>query len=317
MSRFFQVLVLVSMVLGLGSHAVQAEPVTLILDWFPNPDHVPLYVAQDKGFFADEGLEVTLQPPSDPNDPLKLVAAGRVEFGISYQPSVIIARSEGLPVTTIGILIEHPLATIMFPKASNISKPADFKGKKIGYSVAPLENVLFEAVAEMGGLKRDDYELINVNFNLTPSLLSKRVDAVVGAFRNFETVQAEMEGLEVDILPLEENGVPDYYELVLITSDKNVSTQHGMVDRLMRAFAKAVEFTRTNPDEALAGFLNMNPNLRDELNTKAFALTLPFFPQDQDQSVKKWKDFQDFMFERKLITEKSAVGSLFTNRFAQ
>ena len=317
MSRFFLVLALVTMVLGFGTYAAQAETVTLLLDWFPNPDHVPLYVAQDKGFFAEQGLEVNLQAPSDPNDPLKLVAAGRVEFGISYQPSVIIARSEGLPVTTIGILIEHPLATIMFPKASNISKPADFKGKKIGYSVAPLESTLFEAVAEMGGLSRDDYELINVNFNLTPSLLSKRVDAVIGAFRNFETVQAEMEGLEVDILPLEENGVPDYYELVLITSDKYISTQAGVVDRLMQALSKAVEFTLNNPDEALASFLEMNPNLRDELNRKAFALTLPFFPEGQAQSVKKWKDFQDFMFERNLITEKSALGSLFTNRFAQ
>jgi len=315
MIRRFLLLTSVLLVLALGAYTVYAEPVTLMLDWFPNPDHVPVYVALEKGFFAAGGLEVELQVPADPNDPLKLVAAGRVDFAVSYQPSVIIARSEGLPILTIGVLIEHPLSTIMYLRESKITKPSDFKGKKVGVSVSPLYDALFEAVAEKGGLRKEDYQLINVGFNLTPALLSKQVDAVVGAFKNYEKIQAELEGAQVDILPLEENGVPDFYELVLITSDSHVSKRSKIVDGFMRGLAQGIEFTLTNPDQAFAIFLDKNPDLRDELNKRAFDATLPYFPKGQAQSAEKWIVFQDFMLGRKLIAQKSAVGSLFTNRF--
>ena len=132
--------------------------VTLMLDWFPNADHVPVYVARDKGFFTKGGLDVEILVPANPNDPPKLVAVGMVDFGISYQPAVTVARSQDLPIKAIGILVEHPLSTITFLKESGIKIPADLKGKTVGYSTAPTEVILFEAVAQSAGLTRKDYE---------------------------------------------------------------------------------------------------------------------------------------------------------------
>jgi putative hydroxymethylpyrimidine transport system substrate-binding protein len=166
-----------------------------MLDWFPNPDHAPVYVAKAKGFFAEQGLDVDIMVPADPNDPLKLVAAGKINFAISYQPSVITARSEGLPVVSIGALVQHPLSSILYLKSSGFKTPADLKGKRIGYSVEPLYRVLFEAVAEAAGLQTSDYDIYRVGFNLAPSLLSGKVDAAVGAFRNYEAIQIELEGI--------------------------------------------------------------------------------------------------------------------------
>jgi putative hydroxymethylpyrimidine transport system substrate-binding protein len=138
----------------IAAPAYAADKVSFMLDWYPNPDHAPIYVAQQKGYFADQGITLDIMVPADPNDPLKLVAAGQVDLAISYQPSVTMARSEGLPVVSIGSLVQHPLSSILYLKSSGIKTPADFKGKKIGYSVEPLYRVLFEAVAENSGLKR-------------------------------------------------------------------------------------------------------------------------------------------------------------------
>ncbi|MGQ9631576.1 MAG: ABC transporter substrate-binding protein [bacterium] len=300
-----------------ATSAGAAEAVSFMLDWFPNPDHVPIYVAKERGFFEEEGLDVAIQVPADPNDPLKLTAAGRVDFAVNYQPSVVIARSEDLPIVSIGILVEHPLSTIMFLKDSGIRSPADFKGKKIGVSVSPLYDAMFDAVAEGAGLKKGDYQLIDVGFNLTPALLSRRVDAVIGAFRNYEKVQIELEGEEVGIFPLEEYGVPDFYELVIIAGEKKISSNPDTARKFARALKRGIEFTLKNPGEALDIFFAANPDLRDELNRKSFDATLPFFARSQEQSERLWGELQDFMFARNLITKKTNVEGMFTNRFAR
>ena len=152
------------------------EKVTCMLDWYPNPDHVPLYLAQSRGLFAAQGLDVDIQVPADPNDPLKLVAAGQVDFAVSYQPSVIMAAAEGLPVVSLGALVQHPLSCILYLEDSGLKTPADFKGRTIGFSVEPLYRVLLETVAETAGLKPGDYQAVRVGFNLTPPLLSGQVD---------------------------------------------------------------------------------------------------------------------------------------------
>ena len=183
------------------SNTAQTEKFRLILDWFPNADHVPLYVARDGGYFAREGLEIVLTPPADPNDPLKLVAAGSAPFAINYQPNITIARSRGLPVRSIGVLVEHPLSSLAFLKRSGIRTPADLKGKRIGYSVQDLELALLKALAASHGLKPGDYTTVNVNFNLTSSLLSGQVDAVMGAFWNYELAELELEKVPGDYFP--------------------------------------------------------------------------------------------------------------------
>jgi putative hydroxymethylpyrimidine transport system substrate-binding protein len=251
--------------------------VSLMLDWFPNADHVPVYVARDKGFFAKRGLDVEILVPANPNDPPKLVAVGTVNFGISYQPSVTVARSQELPIKAIGVLVEHPLSTITFLKESGIKTPADLKGKMVGYSTAPTEVILFEAVAQSAGLTRNDYELINIGFNLTPSLLTGKVDAVVGAYWNYEINELALEGKEAGFFPVEKHGVPDYYELVFIANDGILKKRREVATRFITAIDGAIHFTKRHPEEALQVYFRANPNVRKDLDGRAFRDTLPVF----------------------------------------
>ncbi len=310
-TKTFPVLILcLALFFGLDSEAAALDKVSCMLDWFPNPDHAPLYVASAKGFFAQEGLEVDLMVPADPNDPLKLVAAGKVSFAISYQPSVITARSERLPVVSIGALVQHPLSSILYLKSSGFKTPADLKGKRIGYSVEPLYRVLFEAVAEKAGLTTSDYEIYRVGFNLAPSLLTGKVDAVVGAFRNYEAIQIELEGREVGIFPLEDHGIPDFYELVIITHPREIETHPKRVQAFMRALTRGINRTLDEPKDSLETFLKLHPNLRDELNRRAFQATLPFFKGSPEQEPSRWVEMQQFMLRRGLIQRATKVDEM-------
>ena len=295
---------------GLVSPAQAAEKVTFMLDWYPNPDHVPIYLAQSEGLFAQEGLDVEILVPADPNDPLKLVAAGRLDFAVSYQPSVHIAKAQGLPVISIGALVQHPLSSILYLKSSGLKTPADFKGRKIGYSVEPLYRVLFEAVAAQAGLKTSDYETIRLGFNLSPSLLSGQVDAVCGAFRNYEAVQIELEGRPVGIFALEEHGIPDFYELVIIANTKTVKENPAKVQALMKALTAGIERTVKDPEASFSAFLKLHPDLSDELNRRAFKVTRPFFEGSPHQDPQRWVEMQDFMLAHGLIDKTAPLEDL-------
>jgi putative hydroxymethylpyrimidine transport system substrate-binding protein len=314
--------ILIGICVLLVSHSVVAQDtkptkVTLMLDWFPNADHVPLYAAQQKGIFKQHGLDVELLAPADPNDPLKLVAAGKYPFAVNYQPSVTIARSQGLPVKAIGVLVEHPLNTISFLKESGIKTPRDLKGKTIGYAVGPLDVVLFETIARNAGLQKEDYELINIGFNITPSLLSGKIDAVIGAYWNYEINELALEGKDAGYFPLEQHGVPDFYELVFISNDMFLKQHPETAKRLMVAMRQAIQFTKDHPDDALAAYFKANPDVRKALDEKAFRATLPVFATTQTQSEAKWTTFAEFALKAGLIEKPVVASELFRNMLAE
>ena len=299
------------------SHQKASEPekVTLLLDWAPNIDHAPLYVAQEHKIFDRHGLEVELLWGGDPDAPLKLVAAGRYPFAVSYQQSVTIARAseEVLPVKSIGLLVEHPLNTISFLKKTGIKTPADFKGKKIGYTVAPLDVLLFNAIAANAGLSEDDYELINVGTNIVAPMLSGQIDAVIGPFRNYEINLLKLEGAEADYFALEKHGIPDYYELVIITNDAYLENHRETTQKLMMAIQEAIKFTKEKPDDALQLFFKANPDASKELEELAFRDTLDLFATTQVQSVEKWEAFAKFALEKGLISKTVEAKDCFIN----
>ncbi len=290
------------------------ERVTLLLEWFPNPDHVALYVAKEAGFFAEEGINVEFQVPTDPNLPPRAVALGQADFAVNYAPNVVIARAQGVPIVSVAALIPNTLAGVMFLRGSGIEGPQDLKGKTIGVSVTPLYEVLLAVLAGAGGLKPGDWETVFVGFNLVPALLSGQVDAISGAFRNFEPVVAELAGREAGVLPFEAYGVPRYDELVLITRDELLRKTPDKARRFLRAVARGIAFTLERPAEALKFFFRANPDLDDELNRRAFRETLPYLGSPW-QLPTRWARLAEFLYEQGLIERAVDANELFTNEF--
>ncbi|SOD96686.1 ABC transporter substrate-binding protein [Caenispirillum bisanense] len=261
--------------LGFAAPAAAAEKMTVLLDWFVNPDHAPLVVAKEKGFFADAGLEVELIAPADPNDPPKLVAAGKADVAVGYQPQLHLQAAEGLPLKRIGTLVATPLNSVVTLSDSGIDSLGDLKGKKVGFSVGGFEDALLGTMLADAGLTLKDVELVNVNFALSPALMSGQVDAVIGAFRNFELNQLAIEGRTGVAFYPEEHGVPPYDELILLANAGKLD------DARLRPFVEAVErgthYLVNHPDESWQLFVKAYPDLDDELNKRAWADTLPRF----------------------------------------
>tara|TARA_B110000116_G_C16790841_1_gene563675 strand:+ start:1515 stop:2456 length:942 start_codon:yes stop_codon:yes gene_type:complete len=259
----------------ISSQLAASEKFTVLLDWFVNPDHGPLIVALERGEFSKRQLEVNLIAPADPNDPPKLVAAGRADIAVSYQPQLHLQINAGLPLSRIGTLIATPLNSIVFLASSPIKSIADLKGKKIGFSVGGFEDALLGTMLAKHGLSLNDVTLINVNFSLSPSLMSGQVDAVIGAFRNFELNQMDISGYPGRALFLEEEGIPPYDELILVAKNDRLE------DKRLRYFIEAVEagtqYIINHPEEAWKLFIKNHKDLDNELNKRAWRDTLPRF----------------------------------------
>ncbi|WP_108658547.1 ABC transporter substrate-binding protein [Acuticoccus kandeliae] len=284
------------------SGASAQDRLTVLLDWFINPDHAPLIVAEARGAFAARDLDVEIVAPADPSAPPRLVAAGEGDIAITYQPSLYQQAAEGLPVTRVGTLVATPLNSLVVLKDRGVETLADLEGKTVGYSVGGFEDALLGKMLESVGLGLDDVTLINVNFALSPALLSGRVDAVIGAFRNFELTQIHLEGAEgVAFLP-EEHGVPSYEELIFIT--KNDRTDDPAVARFLDALDETTAWMQANPEEAAKVFFEAQPDIDDALNQQAFVDTLPLFTaESRPLDTDAYAAFADFMVEAGLVSD--------------
>jgi putative hydroxymethylpyrimidine transport system substrate-binding protein len=288
--------------------SAKAEKLTVMLDWFINPDHGPLVVALEKGFFAEAGLEVELIEPADPNDPPKLVAAGKAPLAVSYQPQLHIQAAAGLPLTRIGTLVATPLNTLLVLDDSPVRKIADLKGRKVGFSVGGFEDAVLKAMLGPAGLDLKDITLINVNFSLSPSLLSRQVDAVIGAYRNFELNQLAIEGHKGRAFYVEEHGVPPYDELILVANSARLNDPR--LKPFLKALERGVQFLVNHPDEAWRLFAGHKTGLDDELNRRAWRDTLPRFalrPAALDRG--RYEAFADFLLKQDVIDKTPPVGS--------
>jgi putative hydroxymethylpyrimidine transport system substrate-binding protein len=273
---------------------------TVLLDWFVNPDHAPLFVAQEKGYFRDAGLEVELVAPADPNDPPKLVAAGKADIAISYQPQLQIQAAEGLPLTRIGTLVSTPLNSVVVLADGPIKSIKDLKGKKVGFSVGGFEDALLGAMLEHSGLKLSDVQLVNVNFSLSPALLAGQVDAVIGTFRNFELNQMQIEGHPGRAFYPEEEGVPPYDELVIVANRAQLADPR--LPRFLEAVERGTLTLINHPDEAWKLFIKGHPELNDELNRRAWADTLPRFAHSPAAlDTRRYTRFAEFLKQRALV----------------
>jgi len=295
--------------LSLASNVnASSEKITIGLDWFINPDHAPLIIAKKRNFFKDLNLDVEMIEPADPNDPPKLVAAGKLDIAISYQPQLHIQVDQGLPVARIGTLVSVPLNSLVVLRDGPIKKISDLRGKKVGFSVGGFEEALLSGMLQKYNLNMSDVELVNINFSLSPSLIAKKVDAVIGAFRNFELNQMDIVNKPGRAFYPEEHGVPTYEELIYIANQKNKN--NPLFDKFFNAIQKATLTIINDPESTWKDFSSFRKGLDDELNKRAYKDTISRFAlRPQAHDLKTYKNFSKFLKNKGIIKQDINVES--------
>jgi putative hydroxymethylpyrimidine transport system substrate-binding protein len=277
-----------------------AEKFTVLLDWFINPDHAPLYTAKYIGAFDRAGLDVDLVPATDPDLPPRLLAAGKADAALSYQTELYLLVDGGLPVRRTGTLIDKPLSTLTALKASGVTKLTDLKGRKIGYSVAGVEEALIATMLKSVGITLAEVTLVNINFNLVTSLMSHEVDAVIGTYRTYEDIQLAQAGADPVIFLPEHYGVPPSDELIILSNVSGLS--NPALPKFLKALREGADYLVKNPQPMLQKFLAENPKLNDKLDIASWnALPGYFATNPAALNAARYLAYRDFMLREKLI----------------
>ena len=294
------------------------EKVTLILDWFPNTNHSGIYLARAKGWYAQQGVEIDLQVPSDPSASMKLVGANKAELGLSYQPAVEIARAQDVPIVAVGALLQHNTAAYAAKAGRNIARPKDFEGKKFGTSgLAQIEPTV-RTVMRCDNADFSKVEMVNVGQKLSPSLLTDQVD-VVPMLPAWEGVELELKGNQLKYISQRDFCVPDVYTIVFIAGEQTLADKPEAVRRFMAATAQGNEYAARNPDEAAELLLAAAPELDPQLTRKSQAILstqyLAEAPRWGVMTAEQWRRHADWMAENKLIAKPIDAARAFSNDF--
>jgi putative hydroxymethylpyrimidine transport system substrate-binding protein len=325
--RRFAPLLLIGLLLGVLALSCARPPeerltrVSLALDWFPWSNHAGFFIAQEKGYFREEGLKVDIYTPADPATVLQTVGAGKDDFGISYQVEVLLARQEGVPVVSIMGLVQHPLNSVMALKESGIDRPGKLKGKKVGYPGIAYNEPMLETMLRSDGASLEDVELINVGYDLVPALIGKKVDAIVGAYWVHESISAELQGHPVNIMRMEQWGVPDFYELVLVTSEKMLVQRPDVVRRFVRAAIRGYQEAMEDPQRAIDILAQAHPEIDERIERRGVELLAPLWRDDIPafgwQEEERWAGFAEWMEANGILRRGVDPRRAFTNRFVE
>lgn len=288
------------------SSAQDLTSVSLALDWYPNANHAGIYMAQANGYFEDAGLDVEIFVPADPTTVLQTVGAGRDTFGITYQNDVLQARQNEVPVQSIAAVVQHPLNSIMVLESSDIESPADLAGKTVALTGVPSDEAYLETVLAHYDISIDDVEMVNVGFDLMPAILSERADAAIGVYWTHETILAEHEGYPVRYFRIEEHGVPDFYELVIVAGEETIANQPEVVSAFLGALRQGYIDAEADLDTALQQLLEESPELVEEVEREGLDLLAPMWTSDGEvlwgtQTSERWDAYTSWAQEEGLI----------------
>jgi putative hydroxymethylpyrimidine transport system substrate-binding protein len=295
------------------------ESLTLALDWYVNPDHAGIYEAIDRGYFRDAGLAVHPQAPSDPSAPIKEVAEGRADLAISYEPEVMLARDQGLPVKAVAAIVPQPLTSLISLGKANIRTPADLKGKTIATAGIPYQQAFLKAILDKVGLSESDVNVVNVQQGLLPAVISGRADAMLGGFSNIEGVDLAQRGLNPRVEPVDQLGVPTYDELVLVASDDEVANDSQSIQLFIAALERGTRYAAANPASATDAILAAGQGLDPKLTRAEIDRTLPLLEQKGTGhpygylDPREWTRFAHFMADNGLIKVLPSMSSILTN----
>ena len=299
--------------------ASSAQSLTLMLDWFPNADHVGIYQALAKGDFAKAGLDVHVQVPSNPAAPLQLLAAGKIDAAISYEPELLLARNRNLPLVSVAAIVQQPLTSIVSLDSKHIKTAAQLRGKRVGDAGIPYQHAYLQTILAHAGVLAASVKEINVGSNLLPAMLSGRVDATLGAYWNYEAIQLTQLGKHPNVIRMNQVGVPTYDELVLVVRQSTLTSHPDEMRRFVQALARGYGSVRTDPAAAVSNLVRANPGLDRKLQSAAVRATLPaFFPSNPSnpwgwQDPVRWNTYGQWMLTNHLITSPAAVTDASTN----
>jgi putative hydroxymethylpyrimidine transport system substrate-binding protein len=298
------------------------ESLRLMLDYFPNADHAGIYAAEGTGAFDRVGLDVEVQTPSDPSAPLKLLAAGRVDLAISYEPELLLARDQGQKLVAVGALVQAPLTSVVSIGRNAISDPKQLAGKTVGTAGIPYQSAYLKAILAQAGVDPAQVKEVSVGFNLVPAMLSRKVDATLGAFWNYEAIQLAQQRRRPKVIRMERAGVPTYDELVIVAREEDLRENGGArVRRFMRALGEGVRALRKDPESGITPLLRANRDLDRRLQEASVKATLPvFFPADSSKPVgwmdaAEWIRYGDWMVRNRLLRNPPDAGRALTNEF--
>lgn len=306
---------------GEDSRETPTQKVTLAMGFIPNVQFAPFYVAVEKGYFAEEGIEIEFDYGWE-TDLLKLVGGDELQFAIASGDQVILARSQGLPVVyVLNWYRRFPVCVVSVAEAG-IRGPSDLVGKQVGTPATYGASYIgWRALLDAVGLKETDVELISIGYTQVAALTEGQVDAAICYAMN-EPIQMEVGGESIDIIY-----VADYANLVsngLITNDKTVQDRPELAQGMVRAGLRGLAYTLEHPDEAFDISLKYVPEAAsdaeaEEVNRAILAKSVEFWSSDPEQLGRsdkaEWQAAQRIMQQMELIDTEQDVSTMFTNQF--
>ena len=299
----------------------EPEKLTLDLDFYPNPDHAGIYMAQEEGFFSEAGLEVAIDSPSDPAAPLKDVAAGRADLAITYEPEVMLAHEQGFDVVAVAALVNQPLTSLIWTAKSGIKGIPDLKGKTVSYAGIPYQEAFLRTILARAKVPAADVKTANVGFGLLPSLISGSAQAMLGGYSNVEGVDLRERGKQPVITPVDQLGVPTYDELVFVARRSTLEEDGQKIRLFIGALRRGTEAAVKSPKAASEAILAANPDLEPKLAEAQIAATLPLLGARTPgkpygyMDPKEWEAFAAWMRDEELIAALPKAAELLTNSY--